>query len=846
MLIDEADQPSGWALPRLPGRRAIVFGVVTVLGLGAALSTMIWRDLDQKAEREEASIEQRVGDRLAAEVRVLGSGVAGASNILDEQGRPVRARFERLAGELAGSTVIERMSWSPAERGAAGELHAPIEWVHPATPELLRLVGYDLATDPQRAATVAAAAVGDGPVFSPPMASLSTGEAAFVVYVPVRTPSGELVGLLSGAASGSELFSLASSFVPRGTPVSITDAGRALFGAAQDGGTAVEVEAGGRRWRVDARPPAPRHDAAIVTMILATLLAASVGWSLVRQRRQAQELDAAARSVRMLGRLSERLASSHTLRELVSIATVAAAPPVSADAALVVFRPSFHGEPWLPGCVDGAGAHDVELLIRAAELSLGGAEVMVRRRARTKARPAIRRAMARPLTGVDDEVIGAIAWGWQSRRAQPPRARSTTEAMRVLWEDHAVRVRAEVTALHRAAALTRLGQALSVARDVADIADAAVRHGAAASGCDAVALGTLVDHGSAVRMVFGPEPDAGASEVLELPTVPGAPLLQLLRAGEELVFGTPEALLAVPALQVLHGRARAARVLPLIDSTGELVGVVAFVTGVASPAGDTTNIRAIADLLGQTMERAALFEAQRELVAKVQQRSLPAIPQLDGVDVAARYAPAAHRVGVGGDWYDVGIDASGRCVMVVGDVAGHGIDAVVDMVEVSAIVAALARGGGSVGDVAARAYRLLEPAPGEPMRMATVVVARVDPAVGLVEYVLLGHPPPLLRHIDGTVEVLQSPVWPPIGCSSGAPEACERKLEAGESLLLYTDGLLERHGRSFDAGLERLGAVLGAAGAEPHVDVALGRVMADMGVADEAMDDVSALLLRFG
>ena len=83
----------------------------------------------------------------------------------------------------------------------------------------------------------------------------------------------------------------------------------------------------------------------------------------------------------------------------------------------------------------------------------------------------------------------------------------------------------------------------------------------------------------------------------------------------------------------------------------------------------------IADLVGQTLERAELYEAEHSVVVSLQRRLLAPPPEVPGLDIAAHYEPAVATVGMGGDWYEVMALEDGTVAVVVGDVIGHGVDA---------------------------------------------------------------------------------------------------------------------------------------------------------------------------
>ena len=178
------------------------------------------------------------------------------------------------------------------------------------------------------------------------------------------------------------------------------------------------------------------------------------------------------------------------------------------------------------------------------------------------------------------------------------------------------------------------------------------------------------------------------------------------------------------------------------------------------------------------------------------------LPAWPGIELATRYVPA-ERHAVGGDWYDVFSLPSGECWIVVGDVAGHGLDAAVVMGRIR---------------TALRAYTLLDLPPERVLELvdrkmhhfemgtiATVAVAVMAPPFDSMQVALAGHPPPLVA-TPGTEPVYLDTTRDPL-LGTGFP--CQRRsstvtLAPDTTVVFYTDGLIERRGESLDLGLERL------------------------------------------
>ena len=242
------------------------------------------------------------------------------------------------------------------------------------------------------------------------------------------------------------------------------------------------------------------------------------------------------------------------------------------------------------------------------------------------------------------------------------------------------------------------------------------------------------------------------------------------------------------------------------------------------------------------IERARLFRAlerEHRLAVALQRSLLPDhLPEVRGATVAARYFPA--RDGVGGDWYDV-IDLDlGRVGIVIGDVVGHGARAAALMGQLRTALRAYAVEGLDPGAVLHRVNRLLRTIRAH--GMATAGYAVFDSATSRLRLATAGHPPPLIVPRSGQPRFLGVEVGPPLGVISYPAYAETRAtLEAGEIVLLYTDGLIEVRGESLDRGLDRLAsAAEGARSAEGLC----GRVSLAMRSPEGAEDDVAMVALR--
>jgi anti-sigma regulatory factor (Ser/Thr protein kinase) len=236
-------------------------------------------------------------------------------------------------------------------------------------------------------------------------------------------------------------------------------------------------------------------------------------------------------------------------------------------------------------------------------------------------------------------------------------------------------------------------------------------------------------------------------------------------------------------------------------------------------------------------------QAEREhRIAETLQRSLlpDRLPEIPGVLLAARYLPATSDLEVGGDWYDVVQLPNGSVALAIGDVAGHGLRAASTMGQLRMALRAYALEEGSPSQVVGRVRRLVRALVPD---IATLIYLVFDPESGTLRFANAGHPPPLLVEGNGQTSYLEGGLGPPLGATAHPRPDIDvaAHLDAGSTLLLYTDGLVERRGASILDGLTRLKTLA----ADPGEDLeALCDHLLDSMVTDEVSDDIALLALR--
>lgn len=238
-----------------------------------------------------------------------------------------------------------------------------------------------------------------------------------------------------------------------------------------------------------------------------------------------------------------------------------------------------------------------------------------------------------------------------------------------------------------------------------------------------------------------------------------------------------------------------------------------------------------------------VLHAERTLAARLQHALLP-LPtrpvSLAGLRVEVAYLPAQSGIHVGGDWFSAIELPDGDALFVVGDVAGHGIDAVATMAQLRFAAKGMVITGSSLTGALTRLNTLLLHSR-DSHGTATMVLARYDPAERCLVWAQAGHPPPLLVR-DGEVRYLDRPLGMLLGaCSDPDFQEARCVLEPGDRVLLYTDGLVERPSEGIDHGLDRLAAAVAA----HHTDEpgSLTPLLASL-LEGERRDDVCAVDIR--
>ncbi|WP_155060195.1 PP2C family protein-serine/threonine phosphatase [Streptomyces blattellae] len=235
---------------------------------------------------------------------------------------------------------------------------------------------------------------------------------------------------------------------------------------------------------------------------------------------------------------------------------------------------------------------------------------------------------------------------------------------------------------------------------------------------------------------------------------------------------------------------------------------------------------------------------EREVALALQEAMLPGRRQVGDQRAAVRYRPAVGALNVCGDWYDlVDLVGGNRIGVSVGDVVGHGLGAAGVMGQLRSALTATSRvaeGPAQALDVLSRYAHVVDGA-----ESATAVATFIDFDAHTITYSSAGHPPPALLHADGRVEFLDRATDPPLDARpdpAPRPEARTTFTE-GATLVLYTDGLIERRREDIDTGLTRLADSLGRhLGADP--ETLADAVLLELLPPGGATDDTALIVVR--
>ncbi|WP_231935210.1 SpoIIE family protein phosphatase [Micromonospora viridifaciens] len=354
-------------------------------------------------------------------------------------------------------------------------------------------------------------------------------------------------------------------------------------------------------------------------------------------------------------------------------------------------------------------------------------------------------------------------------------------------------------------------------------------------------------------------------------------LIEAAAAGAARIFKSPAAVVAENfdgncLAGVAAGPEAAPAVVPwTVDDTGVPIGTTVRVDEpghwelVTWPAGDTLTVAAarlredraalyvvvptatqtvrtpvlvqLAQAIASAAEAQRSFDQEHRIAVTLQRSLLPRrLPEIAGLDLAVRYEPASAHTEVGGDFYEL-VMLDGHLLVAIGDVAGHSLHAATVMAELRHAMRAYAVEGHPPGVILDRLNELMRAL--LPNELATICVLLLDPGSGLVRLASAGHLPALISSAGRVRFVPQSA--PLLGVRAPRPPDLEFVLPAGATLVLYTDGLIERRDTTIDEGMAALGAV--ATRVDDDLDRFCQRLLVEL-APPEIQDDVAVVAVR--
>jgi len=284
-----------------------------------------------------------------------------------------------------------------------------------------------------------------------------------------------------------------------------------------------------------------------------------------------------------------------------------------------------------------------------------------------------------------------------------------------------------------------------------------------------------------------------------------------------------------------------------LTAMGEVFGVMTFINtpGRQFEPDDISLAAEVASRAGVALSNATRFQREHVVAEVLQRAVLPdSLPTVAGLHFDAEYRAGAAGTYVGGDWYDVFQLDGEHIVFSVGDVMGKGAAAAALMGQVRSAVRAYAVTGQSPAEILSSLDRLFDVMVDD--RVVTVVVGIINPTTGAVVLSNAGHPPPLVVRAEGTASyaATQSSLLIAAGLGGPVRPSQELFLHPGDTLVMYSDGLLERRGELVTVGMERLAevaTVIAAEGWPAEPAAVLATLLSD----DESADDVVVLSLSY-
>lgn len=287
-------------------------------------------------------------------------------------------------------------------------------------------------------------------------------------------------------------------------------------------------------------------------------------------------------------------------------------------------------------------------------------------------------------------------------------------------------------------------------------------------------------------------------------------------------------------------------VVPLTTRSG-ILGALTFVTSAERSVYDDVDLMIAVDLgrrCALALDNARRFERERVVALELQRSLLPELAEIDGIDACAAYEPASSHAEIGGDWYDLVRAPDGALVAMIGDVTGHNVRAAAAMGRVRGALRSYALEGHGPAAVLEHVERIAEHLLDE--LLVTCVIVRLELVEGTWQATCAnaGHLPPLILDPDGRARFVDVPNDPLIGIArTPVPRrTVSMTMAAHSTLVMYTDGIVERRRERLDEGLDRLRHAVEVHGSRDPIDLICKRLITE--IDPDGNDDIAILAIR--
>jgi len=413
-----------------------------------------------------------------------------------------------------------------------------------------------------------------------------------------------------------------------------------------------------------------------------------------------------------------------------------------------------------------------------------------------------------------------------------------------LAEDSTERRRAEVALQEQARldeALTAIGALVHSTLQTGRAVEAALREGAAAVGASTAVVTSHQPGAFRIDYLFG----APAEEIGRLiPDELDTPGLLALTRGETVVIDDARTDPRMSQVIAEEFDVKSLLVAPLVREreTGACLYFVFQERPHAFTQGEIDFVHHLSTSLSLALENAALYEAQRDIAVTLQKTFMHSLPTLEGLDLGLVGLTASRPGLVGGDFWDVFNLADDKVLVVIGDVAGKGVQAAALTETVHSTMRALATVNDSPAFILGKTNELLLADQASESFVTTLAIV-IDSRSGEARVASAGHPGPV--HVgSGICEIVEPTYGPPLGSFVADYPTTSLRLAQGESLVLYTDGVTEARQGDVLFGEERAVGIVSSLANQPAQDIADALASAASSFADTLTDDLQVLVIR--